>query len=76
MTLSGATTNVDWWYGLYSGTDATITVPQPNLARCTFAKYPNFETVGPTEIANLNVVEECLPVQIYLPVIQHSVVTQ
>lgn len=73
-TLQEPTVVVDWWFGLYSGTDPNqgIIEPQPNLARCIYAKYPIFDTVGPTEIANLNVVEECLPVQIYLPIINEQ----
>ncbi len=34
---------VDWWYGLYSGTDWAqgLREPQPNLAECTFRAYPD-----------------------------------
>jgi len=66
--------NVDWWFGLYSGTDAKqgIDEPQPNLAQCTFAKYPNYDTVGPLEIIDLDVIEECLPVQVFLPMMMRQ----
>jgi hypothetical protein len=39
----GATHVVDWWFGLYSGTDSLsgIVEPQPNLAECSFRAYPN-----------------------------------
>ena len=76
MTLNEETVNVDWWFGLYSGTDTTTPVPVPNLSRCTFAKYPNFTTVTSNNIRNLNVVEECLPVEVYLPTIRRDIVTQ
>ena len=76
MTLNEETVTVDWWFGLYSGTDETTPVPVPNLSRCTFAKYPNFTTVSPYDIRNLNVVEECLPFEVYLPTIQRVAVTQ
>lgn len=34
---------VDWWFGLYSGTDwrSGIMEPQPNLAECSFRAYPD-----------------------------------
>ena len=40
---SGATRVVDWWFGLYSGTDwrSGILEPQPNLAECSFRAYPD-----------------------------------
>lgn len=39
----GATRVVDWWFGLYSGTDwqSGIVEPQPNLAECSFRAYPD-----------------------------------
>ena len=40
---SGATRVVDWWFGLYSGTDwrSGVLEPQPNLAECSFRAYPD-----------------------------------
>ena len=34
---------VDWWFGLYSGTDwfAGVFEPQPNLVECSFRAYPD-----------------------------------
>ena len=39
----GATRVVDWWFGLYSGTDwrSGVVEPQPNLAECSFRAYPS-----------------------------------
>ncbi len=39
---------VDWWYGLYSGTDRTQALyePTPNLAACTYRAYPEPEALN------------------------------
>lgn len=39
---------VDWWYGLYSGTDPAhgIVEPQPNRSECTFRAYPDAGNVN------------------------------
>lgn len=69
LTLEQAAVNVDWWFGLYSGTDPAqgITEPQPNiLVQCIFTKYPNFNT-NPLDLRELDVMEECLPSNMYLP---------
>jgi hypothetical protein len=43
-----ATRVVDWWYGLYSGTDggAGIFEPQPNLVECSFRAYPDAAAIN------------------------------
>lgn len=45
---NGPTRVVDWWFGLYSGTDPArgIIEPQPNLAECTFRAYPDADAVN------------------------------
>ncbi|MFN8465234.1 MAG: hypothetical protein U0X20_06765 [Caldilineaceae bacterium] len=44
----GATRVVDWWFGLYSGTDwrSGIVEPQPNLAECSFRAYPSHDALS------------------------------
>jgi hypothetical protein len=44
----GAPSIVDWWFGLYSGTDATVGIlePQPNRVECTFRAYPDADAIG------------------------------
>jgi hypothetical protein len=39
----GASRIVDWWYGLYSGTDPAqgVTEPSPHLAACVFQAWPD-----------------------------------
>ena len=42
-TGGSAAAIVDWWYGLYSGTDAGagILEPRPNRVECTYRAYPD-----------------------------------
>jgi hypothetical protein len=39
---------VDWWFGLYSGTDwaAGVLEPQPNLVECSFRAYPDAAAIS------------------------------
>jgi hypothetical protein len=39
---------VDWWYGLYSGTDPAqgIDETQPNLSACTYQAYPDPDAIN------------------------------
>ena len=47
-TTDSAPMIVDWWFGLYSGTDAAVGIfePQPNRAECTFRAYPDANAVA------------------------------
>ena len=36
---------VDWWFGLYSGTDGTTPLPVPHDSACTFQHYPDERTL-------------------------------
>jgi hypothetical protein len=49
---------VDWWFGLYSGTDATTPLPVPHFSQCLFRQYPA-----------TNAVVSCLPYAIYAPLV-------
>jgi hypothetical protein len=44
----GAPHVVDWWFGLYSGTDgaAGVLEPQPNLVECSFRAYPHADELA------------------------------
>jgi hypothetical protein len=44
----GAPQVVDWWFGLYSGTDgaAGVLEPQPNLVECSFRAYPHADELA------------------------------
>ena len=39
---------VDWWFGLYSGTDGAVGIlePQPNPVECTFRAYPDADAIS------------------------------
>lgn len=44
----GAPLIVDWWFGLYSGTDGAVGIlePQPNPVECTFRAYPDADAIS------------------------------
>lgn len=47
---------VDWWFGLYSGTNQNTPMPEPHFSACMFRHY------GET-----NAVAACLPYVVYTP---------